>query len=274
MSNSSELKDLHEAMVVYLTAVAVGLLHDGDPVETIRPYPEKPGTDDPESEGEASLYFGRAYYTRHFGADVIDGSLYWDTLSGWRLTIERLGEDGKNLDEDYWMGKGLVPDPRAVANFLTAAKVDLEGAGSPETPFYRDRGQDIPALTARLNTYADNLVGHEPPSFLPARPLNIFRHQRTLKRSDVVAEALTAGGDTLRLVPLTEGEVKAIGRLAEWAEPLGLYPQPDFLRLLASDLTDRYTRISSTARSEVPDLATAHRTAQAAAVTHLEKNPG
>lgn len=264
-------------MRAHLTAVAVALMAEGEPVQSISDYPGVPGTDNADSEGEGSIHFASTYFTRYFGADAVDGQLFWNTLSGWQLSVERRdGEAGQTTERVYWLGKGLAPEPRVVAAFLTAAKVDLEGAGSSEMPVYRQRGEDLPGLTARLRAHKDEAAEAELPDWLIKRhPFGVFKHHRDARRSDAIAQALTAGGDTVRLVPLTEGEIKALGRLAEWADsPFSFYPQPDFLRHLADDLTGRYTRIGGTAPANLAGLVDTNRSARDAATAYVEKTSG
>jgi hypothetical protein len=157
IDESEQLDRLKDCLGHYVLAVAAAVMRDGVPVTTGGPY-TYPDPGEPE-EAELTLQIPDDYAARCLGNGGQSMSLDWTSISGWSMYLAFRFDDEAYSQTERWLGAGLVPPPRQVANFLAAAMVDWQTAGSPEQPFYRNRGQDLAPVLARLSPY---LPGEEP----------------------------------------------------------------------------------------------------------------
>ena len=115
---------------------------------------ERLTADRAEAEAEGWIDIPTEEAVRHYGPDMAELGVYWDSLSGWHVYGEYRTDPGKPfVDVKRWMGAGLVPEPERVAGFIATVLVDYTMTGSAERPFYRGQGEAVPVLAERLKHY-------------------------------------------------------------------------------------------------------------------------
>ncbi|MFE9258584.1 DUF6292 family protein [Streptomyces sp. NPDC006879] len=134
----------------YLAAVVDQLVRDGVPATGYSmPADASPDDFDGEADGWINLPF--EFTTRHY-PEMTELGLWWNSVSGWRIHTQ-YERDNRPGDRRQWMGAGLLPPPSRVSAFLASMMVDYTMSGSPERPFYRRQGENVPALLERLQVY-------------------------------------------------------------------------------------------------------------------------
>ncbi|WRZ87731.1 DUF6292 family protein [Streptomyces sp. NBC_01007] len=132
----------------YAAAVAECLLAAGLPVTGIQSCGPWRDADGEYLDVEAGISFAQAFQDRHGQGDC---GLHWAGTSGWCLYTAD-GQD-RYLSGSRLPVGGLLPEPRLVADFVDAFRLDPAGAGSSEPPYYRQEGQDFPMLLDALAPY-------------------------------------------------------------------------------------------------------------------------
>ncbi|MFD9404793.1 DUF6292 family protein [Streptomyces sp. NPDC060011] len=213
----------------YAAAVAECLLEAGLPVAGIHSCGPWHDADGEYLDVEAGIFFTQEFQDRHGGGDC---GLHWAGASGWCLYTAD-GQD-QHLSNSRWSGDGLLPEPRLVADFVDAFRLDPAGSGSGDQPSYPREGQDFALLLDALAPY------------LPAQPC-LFEdpqirfadlHRRAYDNR--VRRALTtSASDPLTHLSLRQGELTALLHVLEYAES----SNPSTLtRQLAADLAARAGR--------------------------------
>lgn len=134
----------------YMAAVVAQLVKDGIPA-TGYSIPPDPSPDDFDGEADGRIEIPFEFTTRHYGPDLEELCLWWNSVSGWRIHTQY--NPNRPGDGRQWMGAGLLPPPARVSAFLATMMVDHTMAGSPERPFYRRQGENVAALLERLQVY-------------------------------------------------------------------------------------------------------------------------
>ncbi|MFC7982799.1 hypothetical protein [Streptomyces sp. NPDC057336] len=134
----------------YMAAVVAQLVKDGVPA-TGYSIPPDPSPDNFDGEADACIEIPFAFTTRHYGPDLEELCLWWNSVSGWRIHTQY--NPNRPGDGRQWMGAGLLPPSARVLGFLDTMMVDHTMAGSPERPFYRRQGENVTALLERLQVY-------------------------------------------------------------------------------------------------------------------------
>jgi hypothetical protein len=137
----------------YMAAVAARLVKEGVPA-TGYSIPPDPSPDDFDGEAAGRIEIPFEFTTRHYGPDLVELGLWWNSVSGWRIHTQY--NPDRPGDGRQWMGAGLLPPPARVSAFLAAMMVDHTMAGSPERPFYRRQGENVTALLERLQVYGQS----------------------------------------------------------------------------------------------------------------------
>ncbi|WP_393096761.1 DUF6292 family protein [Streptomyces sp. LN325] len=234
----------------YAAAVAECLLEADLPVTGIQSCGPWRDTDDGYLDVEAAISFTQAFQDQHGGGDC---GLHWAAMSGWCLYTA--GKEDRYLSGVRWPGACLLPEPRLVAAFVDAFRLDPAGAGSSEQPSYGQEGQDIPTLLDRLAPY------------LPAQPY-LFEepqirfaelHRRAYEKR-VHRALVSRASDSLTHLYLRQGELTALLHLLESTES----SNPSALnRLLAADLSAR--------AGQPPEAAETHKRALQEADHHRRR---
>lgn len=135
----------------YMAAVVAQLEKDGIPA-TGYSIPPDPSPDDIDGEADGSIDIPFEFTTRHYGPELVELGLWWNSVSGWRIHTQ-YDPDVRPGDGRQWMGAGLLPPPARVSAFLATMMVDYTMAGSTERPFYRRQGENVATLLERLQVY-------------------------------------------------------------------------------------------------------------------------
>lgn len=93
------------------------------------------------------------FTTLHYGPDLEELGLWWNSASGQRVHTQYIPAEPRPGDGRQWMGAGLLPLPARVSAFLATMMVDYTMFGSPERPFNRRQGGRVPELLERLRAY-------------------------------------------------------------------------------------------------------------------------
>lgn len=135
-------------------------------------------------------------------------SLIWDALSGWKLFRYR-----DRVEEERWLGQGLVPAPARLEAFLLNAQMDFPGVGSSDRPYYRPANDGYRTVLPELAPYVEEPEHH-------ARGWEWrWRKFHSNLYSQRTAKALLAGeGDPVLSLPLRTSEIAALRHVLEFAE--------------------------------------------------------
>ncbi|MEU0110643.1 DUF6292 family protein [Streptomyces sp. NPDC006251] len=193
----------------YVIAVAEQLLAEHIPVRNVNacgPYTE-PGQTFNDVEGGITF---TDRFDDQMGSN--DCGLHWSGSSGW-CYYNNHGSYADFLVGARWLGDGLLPEPRRVAAFLCAVRLDPAQAGSTERPYYRQEGVDFPDLLKRLAPFL-------PPTTSPAHaPGARFTQAQARTYQDRVLGALAdQGPDPVIDLPMRASEVAALEHLLEYIE--------------------------------------------------------
>ncbi|MFD7561298.1 DUF6292 family protein, partial [Streptomyces sp. NPDC059835] len=201
---------------------------------------------------ETSISFTGVFQEQYGGGDC---GLHWAGTSGWCFYDVTKEED--YLFGARWLGAGLLPDPRRVAAFVDSFRLDPTEAGSGEKPYYRQQGQDFPALLERMAIYLP--TGRT--AFMFAKPLVRFDSVRKLAYESRVQDALASSPSSpLTQVHLRQGELDALLHMLEYVEGEN---RSVLNRHLAADLRARAGQPTSSAKTHTAAVDEAQRRQQA-----------
>ncbi|MFE2972234.1 DUF6292 family protein [Streptomyces sp. NPDC059340] len=213
----------------YAAAVAERLLEADLPVTGIQSCGPWRDTDGEYLDVKAGISFTQAFHDQHGGGDC---GLHWAGKSGWCLYTA--DKEDRYLSGVRWPGAGLLPEPRLVAAFVNAFRLDPAGSGSSEQPYYRQEGQDFPMLLDSLAPYLP-----APPCLFEEPQIRFADLHRRAYENRVQRALVSRASDPLTHLYLRQGELTALLHMLEYAES----SNPSALnRLLAADLGARAGR--------------------------------